>query len=179
MTTALLLVVVLGALVAWGYNRLIRHRNLVAEARAGIDVQLLKRHQLVPALVETVRGYARHEAETLEGVTALRQPDRLSMDDLNRQERSLGDDIGRLFALAEDYPELRADENFRQLSTQLVEVEDHLQYARRYFNGTVRDYNNEVERFPSNLIAQTFRFRKAEFFEVDNAAQRRNPDVAL
>lgn len=167
------------AWVVWMYNQLVRQRNVMREARAGIDVQLTKRHDLVPSLVEIVRGYARHEAQTLEEVTALRAPAEMDVDALNQQENRLSAGITRLFALAEDYPELRASENFQQLSSQLVEVEDHLQYARRYFNGAVRDYNNRVERFPDRFVAAAFSFPSAAFFEVETAGHRTNPDVAL
>lgn len=170
---------VLGGFVAWTFNRLVRQRNLVAEAWAGIDVQLQRRHELVPNLVQVVRAYARHEAETLSAVTLQRSMDPAAVPSLAEQESSLSRALGRLVALAEDYPELKANDNFAQLQDDLVEVEDHLQYARRYYNGTVRDLNNLVESFPSNLVARVFAFRTAAFFEIELASQRAAPDVRL
>jgi LemA protein len=175
----IVLLVLLAITVVWFYNRLVRLRNTVAEAWAGIDVQLQRRHELVPNLVATVKGYLRHEAEVLESVTLERSalPDHVA--ELSGQETRLSRALGRLFALAEDYPELRASESLGQLHDSLVEVEEQLQYARRYFNGAVRDHNNAVESFPSNLVARTFDFRPAEFFEIELASQRQAPRVDL
>ena len=169
------LALVLGGI--WIYNLLVRRRNIVAEAWAGIDVQLQRRHELVPNLVATVRGYREHEAETLRELTLARstRPDRVP--ELSRQETGLSRSLARLFALAEDYPELKASDNFRQLHAALVEIEDHLQYARRYYNGAVRDLNNLVESFPANLVARSFGFRPADFFEIEFASQRAAPRV--
>jgi LemA protein len=163
----------------WIYNRLVRQRNRVSEAWAGIDVQLQKRHELVPNLVETVRGYSRHESGVLEKVTRLRGANPGPSSELAEGESSLSRSIGRLFALAEDYPDLKASENFGQLHASLVEIEDQLQFARRYYNGTVRDNNTLVESFPSNLVAGWFRFRGAEFFEIELASHREAPGVQL
>jgi len=163
--------------VIWIYNLLVRRRNTVAEAWAGIDVQLQRRHELVPNLVATVKGYRAHEAELLRDLTLARseQPDRVP--ELSQQETRLSRSLGRLFALAEDYPELKASDNFQQLHAALVEIEDHLQYARRYYNGAVRDLNNLVESFPANLVARPFGFRAADFFEIELASQRAAPRV--
>jgi LemA protein len=162
---------------AWMYNRLVRARNQVAEAWAGIDVQLQKRHELVPNLVATVRGYVAHEAGVLEEVTRIRNRRGAEVPALAGEETALSQSLGRLFALAEDYPDLKASEGFRQLHGNLVEVEDHLQYARRYYNGAVRINNNLVESFPTNLVAGLFGFGQAEFFEIEFASQRSAPDV--
>ncbi len=170
--------VILGA-ATWVYNRLIRNRNRVSEAWAGIDVQLQKRSELVPNLVQTVRGYAAHESTVLEDVTRIRTTAETGVDARARQETALSRSLGRLFALAEDYPDLKASEGFRQLHASLVEIENDLQYARRYYNGAVRDNNNMVESFPSNIIAALFRFRAAAFFEIELASQRSVPDVDL
>ncbi len=164
---------------AWLFNRLVRSRNLVAEAWAGIDVQLQKRHELVPNLVQTVKGYTAHEAGVFEKVAEIRNSARTDVGERARQETSLSRSLSRLFALAEDYPELRASEGFQQLHRSLVDIENDLQFARRYYNGAVRNNNILVESFPSNLIARLFGFAPAEFFEIELASQRSAPDVEL
>lgn len=174
--TILVLLLIAGV---WIYNRLIRNRNLVNEAWAGIDVQLQKRAELVPNLVQTVKGYTRHESTVLEELTRIRSEKNTPVNRRATQETALSRSLGQLFALAEDYPDLKASEGFQQLHTSLVEIEEHLQYARRYYNGAVRDNNNLVESFPSNIIAGFFRFSLAEFFEVELASQRSAPDVEL
>ncbi len=163
-------VALLWAVVA--FNRLVRFRNRVREAWSGIDVQLRRRHDLVPALVETVKGYARHEESVLTDVATARAPLLARPAEQEAVERELTDRIVRLFALVEAYPELRADQNFRRLHHDLVEIEDALQYARRYYNGAVRDLNNAVESFPSSLVARAGGFETQPFFEVDSAAER-------
>jgi LemA protein len=181
MTGSIIVALAVVLLIAgiWIYNRLVRQRNRVSEAWAGIDVQLQRRHELVPNLVETVRGYSRHESGVLEKVTRLRGNNPGPSTELAEGESSLSRSIARLFALAEDYPDLKASENFAQLHTSLIEVEDQLQYARRYYNGTVRDNNTMVESFPANLVAGWFRFHAAEFFEIELASHREAPDVRV
>ena len=179
--TEIILLLLLLALVwaAWTFNRLVRLRNQVNEAWAGIDVQLQRRYDLVPNLVATVTGYSKHESRALERVTRLRgQPD-MEREQRAGEESGLSRSIGRLFALAEAYPDLKASEGFRQLHESLVEIEEHLQFARRYFNGSVRDNNNLVEGFPSMLVAALFGFRTASFFEIELATQRAAPSVDL
>jgi LemA protein len=173
----LLILILLTAWAVWTYNRCIRLRNQVAEAWAGIDVQLQRRYDLVPSLVATVKGYMRHESGVLERVAHLRGHPELQVGQRADEESGLSRSIGRLFALAEDYPELKASEGFRQLHASLVEIEEQLQYARRYYNGSVRDNNNLMEGFPSLLIARLFRFPLAEFFEIELASQRAAPRV--
>lgn len=163
---------------ALAFNRLVRLRNLVREAWSGIDVQLKRRHDLVPALVESVRGHARFEGAVLEQVTRLRA-ERPASRALQDGENALADQVRGLLAVAEAYPELRAGESFLALQTQLAEVEDHLQMARRYYNGTVRDHNIAVESFPSNLVARLFGFARLDFFQVESAVERRAPEVRL
>lgn len=165
--------------VVWIYNRLVRQRNLVSEAWAGIDVQLQKRHELVPNLVTTVKGYVRHESSVLESVTELRGASPGNVGETGQNESRLSRSIMRLFALAEDYPELKASEGFQQLHASLVAIENDLQYARRYYNGAARDNNNLVESFPSNLVARAFGFQLAEFFEVELASARIPPKISL
>ena len=173
-----LAVVLLGTAI-WIYNRLIRNRNRVNEAWAGIDVQLQKRAELVPNLVQTVKGYAAHESSVFEEVAHIRKTGTKSVDARALEETALSKSLGRLFALAEDYPDLKANEGFQQLHNSLIDIENHLQFARRYYNGAVRDNNNVVESFPSNIIAGVFNFKLAEFFEIELASQRSAPDVNL
>ncbi len=178
-TTVLLLLV---AAILF-YNNLVRNRNLVSEAWAGIDVQLQKRSELVPNLVQTVKGYAAHESSVFEDVTSARNTggNHIETQVMARaeQETALSRSLGRLFALAEDYPDLKASEGFRQLHSSLVDIEEQLQYARRYYNGAARDNNNAVQRFPANMIASLFGFVPADFFEIELASQRSAPDVDL
>jgi LemA protein len=162
---------------AWTYNRFIRLRNQVSEAWAGIDVQLQRRYDLVPNLLATVKGYMRHESGVLERVTRLRGHPELDVTERASEESGLSRSIGRLFAVAEDYPDLKASEGFAQLHQSLVDIEEHLQFARRYYNGSVRDNNNLVEGFPSLLIARLFGFRSAIFFEIELASQRIPPAI--
>ena len=173
----LLLLILLAAWSVRIYNRFIRLRNQVAEAWAGIDVQLQRRYDLVPSLVATVKGYQQHESGVLERVAHLRGHPEMRVEQRSGEESGLSRSIGRLFALAEDYPELKASEGFRQLHASLVGIEEQLQYARRYYNGSVRDHNNLVEGFPSLLIARLFRFPLAEFFEIELSSQRAVPAV--
>lgn len=150
------------------FNRLVRDRNLVRAGLSDIDVQLQRRHDLVPRLVEAVRGYAGFERSLLERVTELRgrafRAD--GIDERDRSESALADGIHRLVLLAEDYPDLKASENFRQLMEELVDTEDQLQHARRYYNGAVRQFNTRVQRFPDLLVARALGFRLASFFSA-------------
>ena len=163
------------------YNKLIRNRNLVAEAWSGIDVQLKRRANLIPNLIETVKGYMKHEKTLLTEVTKLRS-ESMQTKDISRQsqvENALSRSLGNLFAVAENYPDLKANQNFLDLQSQLGNVEDQLQLARRYYNGTVRNLNILIESFPSNYVAQTFRFSPASFFEVDDENERAVPSVSF
>lgn len=175
---ALGLVVLIWAI--WTYNRLVKKRNRVATAWGDIDVQLTRRHDLVPNLVSVVKRYAEHERDTLTSVTELRSqalatesPARLGVI-----ENELEALLSRLLVLREDYPDLKASDNFRQLSDQLVDVENHLQYARRYYNGSVRDLNTLIAQFPDLLIARLFKFEEAEFYTADSE-QRVAPRVEI
>ncbi len=177
-----LLLLLLLALLVWGiltFNRLIKMRNQVSEAWAGIDVQLQLRYELVPNLLATVKGYMQHESTVLERVNRLRGQPGLSPQQRAGEESGLSQSLGKLFALAEAYPELKASEGFQQLHSSLVTIEDQLQFARRYYNGSVRDNNNQVESFPALLIARSFGFKLAEFFEIELASQRQAPAVQL
>jgi LemA protein len=161
----------------WFYNRLVVDRNRMKEGWSGIEVQLKRRHDLIPQLVEVVKAYASHEKSTLAEVTALRNE--LSSRTDAGKEQQLTRKIRPLLLLAEAYPELKAANNFRQLSENLVEVEDHLQMARRYYNGCVRNYNNRVEGFPGVLMAPWFKASRAAFFEVESATERLAPHVKV
>ena len=185
MTATLVVAVVIVALVAYGitlYNRLVRSRQMAAEGWSGIDVQLKRRADLVPNLVETVRGYAGHERATLQEVTELRnQAQAVPPDDIAgraRVEGLLSGAIGRLLAVVENYPDLKASQNFLQLQASLAGIEDEIQMARRYYNGATRELNVMVESFPSNLVASTFGFAKGTFFETDDAS-RAVPEVSF
>ena len=168
----MLAVAVLAILAVWAalaFNRLVRLRNQTRTAWADIDVQLQRRHDLVPQLVTVVQGYAAHERATLEAVTELRAQAQAAQG-ASRQgaaEASLEQALSRLIALREAYPDLKANRNFAQLSSALVEVEEHLQYARRFYNGAVRDYNDASQRFPALLVARGFGFADAEFFQAE------------
>ena len=169
MTSAVVIigVVLLGAIFI--YNRLVRLRNQVRTAWADIDVQLTRRHDLVPRLVAAVQGYASHERTVLDAVTELRAR-ALTLerpDQRGAVESELEQALGRLVALKEAYPDLKASDNFVKLQQELVEVEDHLQYARRFYNGAVRDHNNAVQRVPDFVIARGFKFENAEFYQAD------------
>lgn len=170
------------AVLLWGvliYNSLVRMRSMVQEAWSGIDVQLKRRTDLVPNLVSTVKGYAEHEKGTLEEVIRLRglAQNAHGVGETAQAQGLLGQALGKLFALAESYPELKANANFAQLQASLGEIEDQIQLARRYYNGAVRDLNIAVESFPSNLVAGRFGFEKAEFFELESLAERAEPKV--
>lgn len=167
------------AWIIWTYNRFVRLRNQVNEAWAGIDVQLQRRYDLVPNLLATVKGYMKHESGVLERVTRLRAHPDLDVDARAGEESGLSRSIGRLFAVAEDYPDLKASEGFQQLHESLVEVEEQLQFARRYYNGSVRDNNNLAQGFPSMLVARPFGFREAAFFEIELASQRSAPEIGF
>ncbi len=179
--------IILGLMVAvlfygvTAYNNLVRKKTSVEEGWSGIETQLKRRANLIPNLVETVKGYASHERATLEEVTQLRVQTMQTQGIAERgqKEGQLTAALGRLFAVAESYPELKANDNFLSLQRDLAETEDQIQMARRYYNGTVRNLNISVETFPSNLIANAFSFSKAEFFEIDDDADRAVPKVSF
>jgi LemA protein len=175
---------VLPVVILWGvitFNRFVRSRNLMREAWSGIDVQLKRRYDLVPALVETVKGYREHERGLFEDIaeTRARCMSTESVREKGEAENALSRMIRSLFAVAEAYPDLKASQNFLDLQKSLTEIEDQIQFARRYYNGTVRDYNIRVESFPSMLIAKPCGFGRADFFEIEYATQREAPDVKL
>lgn len=161
------LLVLLLLVAVFLFNRLIRDKNLMREGWSGIDVQLKRRSDLVPLLSESVKGYARHEKALFEEIASL------------RTQGEIVEGLKGLLAVAERYPDLKANQNFLKLQKDLVEIEDNLQYARRYYNGCVRNYNVRVQSFPSLVIARLFGFRSAEFFEIEYATERKVPEVKV
>ena len=159
------------------YNKLVKSRNMQKEAWSGVDVQLKKRHDLVPNLINIVKTYAAHESKLIEEVTLARSSavDAQVMSEKNGGEGLLGMQLGKLMVIVEDYPDLKADENFLDLQDSLSEIEDTIQHARRYYNGCVRDLNNLIETFPSTIVARIFRFQKADFFEIQDPKERKVP----
>lgn len=161
------------------YNTLIQLKNKVDEGWADIETQLKRRYDLIPNMVETVKGYAKHESKTFEAVTNARNMamQAKTPEDKLQAENILSGTLKTLFAVAENYPELKANENFMELQSTLKEVEEKLQLSRRYYNATVRDFNTKIEIFPNNIFAGIFRFSKRNFFEVENPAERENVKV--
>ncbi len=161
------------------YNELVKKRQMVEEAWSGIDVQLKRRHDLIPNLVETVKGYAKHEKETLENVTKARARamDARTPEEKMKAEQDLSRALLNLFAVAEAYPDLKANENFLHLQEELSKIEDEIQLARRYYNATVRDYNIAIQTFPKNIVANMFGFKKYEYFEIEEPEEKEPPQV--
>ena len=170
------LAVLAGAVVL--YNRLVQMRERVDASWADIDVQLKRRHDLIPNLVETVKGYATHERDTLERVIQARNAAMTARgpDEQGRAEGALANSLRSIFALSEAYPDLKANQNFRQLQDSLASLEDHIQRARSTYNTYVRDYNTSTRQVPTNLVATAFGFRAREFFEIGEA-ERAAPQV--
>ena len=173
--------IAIGGFVVFSYNRLVRARNRVATAWSDIDVQLQRRHDLIPKLVSAVSGYADYERATIEAITALRAESRQarSVRQVGEAQAGLSAAMLRLLAVAEDYPDLKANENFLKLQTELAETEDYLQFARRYYNGSVRVLNTRVESFPENVVAGLFGFVPGEFFQKTSPGVAKAPTVEL
>ena len=177
-------IITVGFILLWLiviYNLFIRDRNLMKEAWSGIDVQLKRRHNLIPNLVTTVKGYSKHERNLFEDITEKRAKT-IQVDNIKEKstlETDLSGMLKTLFAVVENYPDLRANENFLDLQNQLTEIEDQIQLSRRYYNGTVRNYNIRVESFPNNIVAGLFDFKPEEFFEITFATERKKPEVKL
>lgn len=178
------IVLVVAAIALFGvvlYNSLVKSRQMAEEAWSGIDVQLKRRADLIPNLIETVKGYAAHEKTTLEGVIELRnKAQAIPAGDVATRgvaENLLGQALGRVMAIAEAYPDLKANTNFLEMQRALDGIEGEIQMARRYYNGSARELNIKVESFPSNLIANPFGFAKKDYFEITNEADRALPQV--
>ena len=182
--SSLVVLAILAAIVLYGiyiYNDLVSKRQLKQEGWSGIDVQLKRRTDLVPNLLETVKGYMGHERETLEAVTRARAAATAGTgagpEERARLEAALSGALGKLLAIAEAYPELKANTNFLEFQSALQTLEDELQMARRYYNGTVRNLNTAVESFPSSIVANAFKFNQAEYFELGQESERTVPSV--
>lgn len=181
MLEILLPLAALAAFCIWLYNRLVADRNQVSAAWSDVDVQLKRRHDLIPQLVSCIKAYADFEQATLLAVTELRSrseqaprlPEKAALEDALEQR------LHRVNVVVEEYPELQADQNFRQLQSELADTEDQLQYARRFYNGAVRIYNTRIQSFPHFLLARPLGFAEAEFFEVDADAERLAPQVEI
>lgn len=177
------LVVVAALYLIVTYNGLVKARQMAKEAWSGIDVQLKRRANLIPNLVETVKAYASHEMETFSWVTELRaRAGQVDDDDVTARAESesmLSDALVKLMAVAEAYPDLKANSNFQDLQQQLSDIEAEIQMSRRYYNGAARALNVKVESFPSNLIANNFGFSQMDYFEIENATDRAVPEVGF
>ncbi len=174
--------IIIAIVVLWlvgAFNGLVRARNRVKEAWSDINVQLRRRHDLIPNLVETVKGYAAHEQGVLEAVIKARTEAVTagSLQQKGQAENVLTGALGKLFALAEAYPTLKANENFAKLQDELSDTENKIQAARRFYNTNVRDFNTKIEVFPTNLIASTMGFKREEFFQLESSEEGKVPEV--
>lgn len=179
-----IVVFVVAIVIIWlvmGFNGLVIRRRRVDEGWADIDVQLKRRHDLIPNLVATVKGYATHETSVFEAVTKARTAAMGAQSSAERgaAENQLSGALKSLFAVVENYPELKASENFGKLQDNLTDTENKIQVARRFYNGLVRDYNTAIETFPTNVIANGFHFEKRDFFEITDATDREAPAVTF
>ncbi len=182
LTILLIIIAVIVIIALWlvaTYNGLIKLRNRTDEAWSDIDVQLKRRHDLIPNLIETVKGYAAHESATFQKVTEARNMavDAKTPDEHAKAENMLSGTLKSLFAVAENYPELKANENFLKLQDELADTENKVQASRRFYNGNVRDFNTKLQIFPTNLIGNILGFKKYEFFEIEDETQKAVPEV--
>lgn len=177
--SAIAIIIVLWFVIV--YNRFVKDKNLIREAWSGIDVQLKRRNDLIPNLVDAVKGYSGYEKTLFERITELRSKTKQQeqVKEKAHTENDLTKAIVNLLIIAEAYPDLKASTNFLDLQKELADTEDQLQYARRYYNGVVRDYNIRVESFPSNLIANTFNYKVEDYFEIELASERMSPRVKI
>ena len=173
------IVLVLVIYVILIYNKFITKNNLCEEGWSGINVQLKRRYDLIPNLVSTVKGYSKHESDVLTNVIELRNKamGATNIEDKNNFENQLSLGLKNLFALSESYPDLKASQNFLSLQSSLMEIEDNIQNARRYYNATVRDFNTLIQAFPSNIIASKFNFKQKQYFELESNLEKSNPKV--
>ncbi|MBN1996437.1 LemA family protein [candidate division KSB1 bacterium] len=173
------LVVLLGVIFVIIYNKLVKQRNMVKEAWSGIDVQLKRRYDLIPNLLNTVKGYMKHEKQVLENITRARAQ-AIEAKDVKEQglaENALSGFMKNLFAVVENYPDLKANTNFIHLQETLTEIEGEIQLARRYYNGTVRNYNTSIQTFPAVMVAKLFAFTEEEYFEIEDSTEKSVPKV--
>jgi LemA protein len=178
-----ILLLALAALVIWAivvFNLLVRERNRVSQSWSDVDVQLMRRHELIPRLVELVKGYSGYEKSLHTSLAELRaRGERESPAARGEVEKTVSSGVNRLVALVEAYPDLKASENFLDLQKQLADTENQIQYARRYYNGAVNLYNNRLQSFPDLLVANSFAFQQAEFFQLEDDAKAAAPGVSL
>ncbi len=179
-----IILAVIAVIIIWFimiFNGLVKRKNRAKEAWSDIDVQLKRRYNLIPNLVETVKGYAAHEREVLENVTEARTRamGAKTVEDKAEAENMLTDTLKSLFAVSENYPDLKASQNFLELQRELRDTEDKIQAARRFYNSNVRDLNIKIESFPSNIVAKIFNFKKMTLFEIEEAAVREVPKVGF
>ena len=181
MLVALIVIAILVILVAGAYNGLVASRNRVKDQWSQIDVQLKKRADLIPNIVETVKGYAKHEKETLEDVVKARNAlnTASTVEDEMKANNQITGALNKLFALSEAYPELKANENFMSLQRDLKDIEDKISYARQFYNDSVMTYNNKVQMFLTNIIANIFNFKESKFFEIENEKDKETPKVSF
>lgn len=174
------LLIIITSIVILYYNKLVTLKNMIEEAFSSIDIQLKRRYDLIPNLVETVKGYAKHESSTLENIIKLRNIAQTSenITDKIKNENMLTTALRSVFAIAENYPDLKANENFLSLQESLNEIENNIQAARRYYNAVVKDYNTMCETFPSVFIARMFHFTKKEFFTMEDE-EKKNVKVSF
>ncbi len=179
MSIIILIILVITLYVVVTYNSLVKMRNHVKEGWADIDVQLKRRYNLIPNIVETVKGYAAHEEAVFTKVTEARSGaiNAGNVHDQGAAENMLSGALKSLFALAENYPDLKANDNFKQLQNELVDTEDKIQASRRFYNSTVREFNTKVEQFPAKVVADMFKFKSEEFFEIEEEEQKEVVDV--
>ncbi len=175
------ILVVVAVMVIGIYNALVRLRNQVDNAWSQIDVQLKRRHDLIPNLVETAKGYMQHERQTLENITQARSQamGAKTVGDAAKAEGMLSEALNKFLVVVENYPELKANQNFLALQETLTSTENKIAFARQAYNDSVLFYNNKIQMFPSNILAEIFDFTKREFFEVENAAEREVPKVSF
>lgn len=173
------IIVVIVAYILFAYNSLVRQKNRAQEAWSDIDIQLKRRHNLIPNLIETVKGYAAHERATLDSVTAARSQALAAQTPAEhaKAENALSSTLKSLFAVSEAYPDLKANANFLELQRELSDTENKIQASRRFYNGVVRDFNTAIETVPSNIIASLFGFTQREFFELENEEEKAVPQV--
>jgi LemA protein len=182
--TLLIVLGVAAVVLLWGisvYNGLIKQKNLTQESWSGVETQLKRRSDLIPNLVETVKGYATHEEGTFTAITQARAAASGASTPEARMaaEKTIGSLVGKIMAVAEAYPELKANVNFLELQKTLADVEDQIQLSRRYFNGTVRNYNTAIQTVPTNIVAGITGFKDAEYFEIEDPAERAAPRVSF
>ncbi len=184
MTALIIVIVVIVILAFWiigMYNGLVRLRNQVKNAWAQIDVQLKRRHDLIPNLMETVKGYMKHERETLENITKARSQamGANTVGEKAKAEAELSGAMSKFFLVVENYPDLKANQNFLALQEELTSTENKISFSRQNYNDQVLGYNNKIQMFPSNIIAGMFNFKEEEFFEIEDKAQREAPKVSF